>query len=37
MGAWLAYSKKSKEAKCGWSNVSNKKRIWDDGGEVTNV
>lgn len=31
------YLKKSKEAKCGWSNVSNEKRIRDDSGEVTNV
>lgn len=36
-GAWLVCSKKSNEGKCGWSDMSDEKRIRDDIIEVTSV
>lgn len=37
MGAWLVCLKNSKEMKCGWSDMSDEKRISDDIIEVTVV
>lgn len=36
-GAWLVCLKKSNEGKCGWSDMSDEKRIRDDIIEVTSV